>query len=777
MADFNSQLDILERELRNTDDPSSGQIKAMVEESGLSFEEIHQWFHRKRFDRIEQFNLALLEAGRTPTGFVPAPDLTFSSSEAAETDSTSSFVDSGVSREPLWTDCSAAGTVQWNLVEDNSVGLCINDDPQSTDNIAQSWLLNDNANKVDEASAARNPRKRARRTEGAFPCLDCNSSFPHLKSWRDHQDRVHFPKAVFICGHMQNGRRCNKVSHRGDHARGHLIKIHGEDRGNTVLLDAQVTRWMVPTRNLYHSVCGFCSKELVSRADSMRHIVKHMEQSPEAFTLPQWTHRCHTGHELQAGVHYDLPEDQDQEDQSHPRDKDGDCGGSGASGSHAQFFGCGGNGFFGFGTSGEPASNGATFHGSGPQFYNQAHDDSSCATPISPPTMPPEFHTTPPSCQRGSTLPTSLSVGELLGSGGFGKVFKVSSTATGRTLAMKVIRQTTHSSNKASYNGAWLREIEILRMVQHRHIVQYLGSFVRDGVGFILMQPAAITNLNQLLLQPATLLPELEWNEDSLPENLTTSMGCVASALAWIHEPRGGSSRSICHLDVKPDNILVTKRGQWVLADFGLSKCNVPLATNTVKLESDNACERVFAMTPRYAAPEVQRMSTALVPGKVTCAADIWSFGCVLAEIHILLTRGVRALKDSRTSQEADLTRYAYSDALDTSSKWLSTTASNGGCLKTLAYLQTLKSMIRKTLKEDPKERPTAYDCWLELPKRYCCSVHHDSAEHHAQQRQVLKTQDALNEKRVIQTQAQIKEHEDCRRDYERFTQRQVKTL
>lgn len=84
----------------------------------------------------------------------------------------------------------------------------------------------------------------------------------------------------------------------------------------------------------------------------------------------------------------------------------------------------------------------------------------------------------------------------------------------------------------------------------------------------------------------------------------------VADAVAAAHR------QLVVHLDIKPDNVLVTAAGDPVLLDFGIAKALDP--------EDDQAATTARWMTPGYAAPERLRGSPA------TVAADIWSLGAVL---------------------------------------------------------------------------------------------------------------------------------------------------
>ncbi len=86
----------------------------------------------------------------------------------------------------------------------------------------------------------------------------------------------------------------------------------------------------------------------------------------------------------------------------------------------------------------------------------------------------------------------------------------------------------------------------------------------------------------------------------------------VSRALAYIH------SCGICHRDIKPQNLLLnTKSHDVKLCDFGSAKILIRVEPNGAYI-----CSRY------YRAPELVFEAT-----EYTCAIDIWSLGCVMAEL------------------------------------------------------------------------------------------------------------------------------------------------
>src|SRR5262249_30619116 len=106
----------------------------------------------------------------------------------------------------------------------------------------------------------------------------------------------------------------------------------------------------------------------------------------------------------------------------------------------------------------------------------------------------------------------------------------------------------------------------------------------------------------------------------TVTEFLPIAIQC-ASALAAAHEKR------IVHLDVKPENIMLTPAGQVKICDFGVAR----------RLSSDNSNDTTattdppwtFAGTPAYMAPEV------ILSHNFDERADLFSLGTVFYEMLV----------------------------------------------------------------------------------------------------------------------------------------------
>lgn len=161
----------------------------------------------------------------------------------------------------------------------------------------------------------------------------------------------------------------------------------------------------------------------------------------------------------------------------------------------------------------------------------------------------------------------------ILGQGGFGITYRAVQTSLGRTVAIKEffmkdyceraedsthVTMGTQSSREMvqRYRDKFEKEACTLARLKHPHIVPVIDVFQENNTSYYVMEYAEGASLKQQVDQEGPL-------SEARAVNYILQ---VADALRYLH------GQHICHLDIKPANILTTARGEAILADFGLAK-------------------------------------------------------------------------------------------------------------------------------------------------------------------------------------------------------------
>lgn len=192
-----------------------------------------------------------------------------------------------------------------------------------------------------------------------------------------------------------------------------------------------------------------------------------------------------------------------------------------------------------------------------------------------------------------------------IGKGSFGAVYLVYGTNP------KTRRQEQMCLKEVAVNGddakEVVREVDVLKSVDHEHIVRLLGSWCHQDRLCILMEYCEYKSLETMIIKqkPVGALFPKSW-----VESVFTG---VAKALSYLH------LKNIVHRDLKTDNVLVDAFHQAKIADFGLSV-----------MDRNNAFMETFAGTPIYMAPEI------LQEQPYNEKVDIWAFGCIMYNLMAL---------------------------------------------------------------------------------------------------------------------------------------------
>ncbi|MFO0873672.1 MAG: serine/threonine-protein kinase [Phycisphaerales bacterium] len=195
---------------------------------------------------------------------------------------------------------------------------------------------------------------------------------------------------------------------------------------------------------------------------------------------------------------------------------------------------------------------------------------------------------------------------EEIGRGGFGVVYRASTTTGVRqVVALKLLRTTVDSPNAIR---RFRREAEILRRLHHPNIAGFFDAGVADGRPYVVMEH----------VEGIDIVEHCDRNRLSIDDRLAL-FGSVCEAVKHAHE------QLVVHRDLKPANILVASDGAPKLVDFGIATFILDELQADTKLVTVGA-ER--AMTPDYASPEQLRGSHL---NAVTI--DVYALGVILYEL------------------------------------------------------------------------------------------------------------------------------------------------
>jgi len=205
-----------------------------------------------------------------------------------------------------------------------------------------------------------------------------------------------------------------------------------------------------------------------------------------------------------------------------------------------------------------------------------------------------------------------LEIGECLGRGGMGVVYKARQKSLNRPVALKLLAP--ERADDAGFAERFAKEAQALAALSHPNIVAVHDFGEAGGFYYLLMEYVDGVNLRQLL-QSRRLTPR----------EALSIVPPICDALSCAH------ARGIVHRDIKPENLLLDRLGTVKIADFGIAKLVARESDAAPEPDTDStlASRGTFAFgTPHYAAPE-QRSGASATDHR----ADIYSLGVVLYEM------------------------------------------------------------------------------------------------------------------------------------------------
>ncbi len=186
----------------------------------------------------------------------------------------------------------------------------------------------------------------------------------------------------------------------------------------------------------------------------------------------------------------------------------------------------------------------------------------------------------------------------LLGEGGMGEVYRATDLALGQSVALKFLPEAAAKNDRLleRFQG----EVRVARQVSHPNVCRVYDIGEIDGIPFLSMEYVDGEDLSTLLRRIGRL-PAAKATEIARK---------ICAGLQAAHD------KGVIHRDLKPQNIMLNKRGEVMILDFGLAA----IADQLSGPEARNG-------TPAYMSPE-QLKGT-----EVTARSDIYALGLVLYEL------------------------------------------------------------------------------------------------------------------------------------------------
>ncbi|CAD7704386.1 unnamed protein product [Ostreobium quekettii] len=291
-----------------------------------------------------------------------------------------------------------------------------------------------------------------------------------------------------------------------------------------------------------------------------------------------------------------------------------------------------------------------------------------------------------------------------VGKGAYGLVCSARNRETRERVAIKKISGAFSNDVDAKRT---MREINLLRHIEHENVIAIhdimLPSPTRPLEDVYVVQECMDTDLHQIIRSSQPLSEE----------HLQYFIWQLLKGLKYLH------SANIIHRDLKPSNLLLNSNCELKICDFGLARA---MGAGTKREDMT-----LYVVTRWFRAPEL------LLSCHYTAAIDMWSVGCILAELirrktlfpgktplnqleNIVRTLGRPTEEELHFLEDEKLQLFIRNIKIPEDRK----------TLKELCPKASPKSMdfLEKLLKFNPDERMTAMEAlnheWLE--------VHHDEA-------------------------------------------------
>ncbi len=194
-------------------------------------------------------------------------------------------------------------------------------------------------------------------------------------------------------------------------------------------------------------------------------------------------------------------------------------------------------------------------------------------------------------------------IGEALGEGTAGTVFRARHRETGEEVALKLLHNA--NADDEDVQKRFVREMSILERLEHPNVVRMLDCGLHEDDLYYAMEIVEYGTLKEVLAKRSRL-PWRDAAECALQ---------IATALDYLH------TEGIVHRDLKPGNVFLAADGRLKLGDFGVARDESAVGLTI---------EGFTVGTARYMAPEqIKGLAS------IAHAADLYALGCVTYEMLV----------------------------------------------------------------------------------------------------------------------------------------------
>ncbi|KAK0397721.1 hypothetical protein QR680_002238 [Steinernema hermaphroditum] len=198
-----------------------------------------------------------------------------------------------------------------------------------------------------------------------------------------------------------------------------------------------------------------------------------------------------------------------------------------------------------------------------------------------------------------------------IGAGAFGIVCEAGDSVNDDKVAIKKIG---HASATPTLARRTLREVRVLRYIEHPNIVSLRDIFRTQGS--LGMDVFLVMNLME-----GSLHHVIHGSPESLDQDLIAYfLYQLLRGLRYLHKA------GIAHRDLKPSNLLVNSDCHLRIADFGMAKL-------AMRDHIEEAEEHCFYMTQHVATLPYRAPELLFVMPEHSTAVDMWAVGCIFAEM------------------------------------------------------------------------------------------------------------------------------------------------